>query len=820
MNFYLKVFYQGISRLFTLPRLSLPVVLTLSLTLAGVLAVIAMISNMVLKPLPDIKNEEALYSVKFDLKISDVMTIPFINEKRLAELTKAYHQHGDFASLETGRDSLNINESEVEVTKFAASTNFPTVVTHNRLMLGEAPNKENIDNGVWISESLWRNAYQANINVLNTTLEVNEKTRQIKGIYQNLISYNASAEKNEQQIWQFYSLDEALLDAETKPFGTRLGIFFRQNSKALTADDIIQFFNNYAESNSESVPISTWLKKFENDVQVTLFRDVLLDGQNSMLILLLVTVIVLLIMSSLNLLNLFIAYYQKRRQEFATQLFLGASVGKLKRMVFIENLPTFLLSSFLGLLGAAWVIRLLPIVSGGNIKHLELIQLDSFTIISSVCLVLLINFIFSTIAVKQFDHKQLLMELNSGNKGVNSVKVNFMSKFLFVAQVSSAVVILTGSAMLADSAYSKLNFDLGFEVGNTYLATVSLNSSQPPLPHDRAELMTELAKRQEYNQEQHQQLSGIVSAAFPYAKVLKGQGEPFGFALQGVSVTADTHDGSTLTYGLKHLAPDYISAFKLKLIAGRNVTEEEFNNNDKVVIINKTLAKSLSKDGVITSVLGTEFDEHQVIGVVTDHYSFQNQEGKGFAIAHYKKSLTPDSIQLVLQLPNNESIDHDLLESTIRSSDLSIKKVEVISLHKEWDHSNLGKRVQFYFVLMLTFLTLLLATLGSNGMALSFTELKRFELAVRMATGASRVSLLKKTLKDFSGLLLSSVIISVLLASTIYLILKEKVAEMPSFSWQSLLLFNVLLLAIVCSAITLVVWKTINKDPMKALREN
>jgi predicted lysophospholipase L1 biosynthesis ABC-type transport system permease subunit len=121
---------------------------------------------------------------------------------------------------------------------------------------------------------------------------------------------------------------------------------------------------------------------------------------------------------------------------------------------------------------------------------------------------------------------------------------------------------------------------------------------------------------------------------------------------------------------------------------------------------------------------------------------------------------------------------------------------------------------------MLTFLTLLLATLGSNCMALSFTELKRFELAVRMATGASRVSLLKKTIKDFSGLLLSSVIISVLLASTAYLILKENAVTMPDFSWQSLLFFNVLLLAIVCSAITLVVWKTINKDPMKALREN
>jgi ABC-type antimicrobial peptide transport system permease subunit len=820
MNFYLKVFYQGISRLFTLPRLSLPVVLTLSLTLAGVLAVIAMISNMVLKPLPDIKNEETLYSVKFNLKASDVVIIPYIDEKRLAELAKAYHQSGDFASLRSGSDSLNINESEVEVTKFEASTNFPTVVTHNRLMLGEAPNKENIDNGVWISESLWRNAYQANMNVLNTTLEVNDKTRQIKGVYQNLISYNSLSEKNEQQIWQFYSLDEALLNAESSTVGASMDLFFRQNNKALTADDLIQFFNNYAENNPEQKSKNSWLKMFEKDVQVMLFRDVLLDEQNSMLILLLVTVIVLLIMSSLNLLNLFIAYYQKRRQEFATQLFLGASVGKLKRMVFIENLPTFLLSSFLGLLGAAWVIRLLPIVSGGNIKHLELIQLDAFTIISSVCIVLLINLVFSTIAIKQFDHKQLLMELNSGNKGVNSVKANFMSKFLFVAQVSSAVIILTGSAMLADSAYSKLNVDLGFEIENIYSASVELELSQDPLPEDELARKEELKKRQEYNQALHKQMSELVTSAFPHANVLKSQSEPLGLTFRGIKISENPKDGNTLTYGYKHIAPDYIPTFKLKLIAGRNMTEEEFNNNDKVVIINETLAKNLSEDGEITSVLGTELDKEQIIGVIANHYDRMNDGVNGFGLSYSKVNLGPQTIQVILQVPNGEHIDHDLLESTIRSSDLPIKNIIVRNLVKSLDNSNLGKRVQFYFVLMLTFLTLLLATLGTNGMALSFTELKRFELAVRMATGASRMSLLKKTIKDFSGLLLSSVIISVLLASTIYLILKEKIIEIPDFSWQSLLLFNVLLLAIVCSAITLVVWKTINKDPMKALREN
>mgnify|MGYP005989856157 CR=1 FL=1 len=820
MKFYLSIFNKGVLRLFTVPKLTLPVLLTLSLTLAAVLAVIAMISNMVLKPLPDIKDEKSLYSVKFNLKLSDVMNMSFLDEKRVAELENAYKQYGDFASLTNVQDSLTINDVELAVTRFKASENFPNVVTNNRLILGEAPNKKNIENGVWLSEALWQIGYQANLNVLNTTVELYGKTFQVKGVYKNYVSYYSRTERNEQQVWQFYSADDALLKAEVNSFGYYIDLFFRQTNRLITAEEINQFFDDYTANNPDLGSLNYWLTNYEKDIQVTQFRNTLLDNQNYMLVILLVTVSVLLLMSSLNLLNLFIAYYQKKRQEFATQLFLGASLFKLKIMIFIENLPTFISAAFLGLLGAAWIIRLLPLISGGNIKYLELIQLDFLTVISSVCIVLLINYIFSTIALRQFDHQQLLMELNSGNKGVNSVKANFMSKFLFIAQISSAVVILTGSAMLADSAYSKVSVDLGFDPGNTYVATVGLKLALEPLPEDEKAVTLAFAKRKKHNKDIHEQIATMISSVFPNAKVLDSQNDPFGFTTQSINIIDNPNGDAKITYGVRSIAPDYISAFNLKLLNGRNITDEEYINGAKVVIVNKSLAENLSEGDDWGSVIGTQFDDRQIIGVIADHQEMMTKQGNKFSVAHYPSSYNPELVQIILQLSDGAKIDHDSLVSTIKNIDLPVESVEVINLINEWELGNLAIKVQFYFIIALTFLTLLLAALGSNGMALSFTELKRFELAVRMATGASRMSLLKKTIKDFSGLLLSSVIISVLLASTAYLILKENAVTMPDFSWQSLLLFNVLLLAIVCSAITLVVWKTINKDPMKALREN
>jgi len=818
MRFYLSIFNKGIARLFTLPRFTLPVLITLSLTLAAVLAVVAMFNNMVLKPLPDIKDEKSLYSISLEVQLSEAIKISLFSEKRIAELAKNFQQYGEFSSLERINDSLEINDQKLAVTKFTASDNFHNVVTKNELLLGEQPNEKNIENSVWLSESLWRAAYQENPKVLNMTLLVGEESRQIKGVYKDLISYQKNTNTNKQQMWHFYSLEQMILQAENANFGKVISVFFREKESGLNQEEIIQFFTTYISKSSTLAILNNWIEKTELDVNVIKYREYLLEKQSDMLILLLFTAVVLLIMSSLNLLNLFIAHYQKRRQEFATQVFLGASLGKLKKMVFVENLPTFLFSAFFGLIGAAWVIRLIPVISAGSIKHLELIQLDVFTIMVSMIIVLFINLIFSIMAIRQFEHQKLLTELNSGNKGVNSAKNTLTSKVLFITQISFAVVILTSSAMLANSAYEKLSVELGFTPGNTYMANVTLDLPKEELPEDKEKRSLIIEKRSQYNKEIHRQISDAIQSTMPSANILKSQAEPFNSRI--IYTQAESHRTYSISYIRKNIAPDYIDTFKLKLLAGRNMTKDEYDKGDKVAIVNETLANYLSKDGELSSVIGTEFNERQIIGIVADHYSRMQTPEMRFGVAHYDKSDFFEYIKVVMQLPDGEVIDEELLNSTIRSLDLPIKEIEMTNFVDEWQEYTLNERVQFYFIIGLSMLTLLLAGLGSNGMALSFTALKRFEIAIRMAVGASRVSLLQKTLKGLRTLLLISTVISITLTLSIYLVLKEQVVNMPEFSWQAFVLFNIILLGIVCSTIVLVVWKTINKDPMKALREN
>lgn len=830
MSFYLRALRHGVLRLFTLPRLSLPILLTLSLTLAAVLAVVAMSSHLIFKPLPDIKDEKSLYVINRTMAVSEDMRVSMFTAKRLALLAEQYKGYGQFAAYQADESAVTVNETNYPVSRFDASHNFMPVVG-GTLLLGEQPNNVNTQNSVWISQSLWQSAFQKSVNAIGQTLQIEGTSLQIRGVVSDFSSFNSdNDEKYAQQVWRYYDLAEkAAMPTQMSINGSLLPLF-RQTERAFTADDMESFWQQYYLDQGDQLgPMKQMFESMNPESSATLYRDNLMADQQTMLLFLLATVVILLVMASLNLLNLFIAHYQQREQEFATQLCMGASRNTLLVMSFLENLSTFLLAAVLGLLGAAWLIRLLPIISGGNIAMLELVQIDAITIAVAVAIVLIINLFFAFLSTRQFDEAQLISNLNNGNKGVNAGKVTRLSQVLFIAQLSSAAVILTGTAMLANTAYAELNINLGFEPGNTLIANVRLQNNDDPVLNtaeieEQAKqdpIATEQKTKQRYQGalEIKNQLEQAVLQVQPGITSLQSQGEPFNFNTV-INMTEDEQTRERFTYMTINIAPDYLQTYKLNLLAGQNMSQTQYQNLEPVALINETFAKQLSTDGTIESVIGKEVSLRQIIGVVADNYTIMaKDQGYPTMLYSYSHDAPNFGITLAMQLPPGQRFDKHAIMHAIKYAHPQVIEVDARTLDERWDEQVMPQRVQFYFISALSLLTLLLAAVGSNGMAMSFTELKRFELAIRMATGASRLNLMKRTLKSFNGLLLSALAIAITLACGLYLTLQSAIPLLPAFSWQALTIFTSLLIAIVFSAIVLVVWRIINADPMRALRE-
>ena len=542
MSFYLRALRHGVLRLFTLPRLSLPILITLSFTLAAVLSVVAMSSNLIFKPLPDIKDEQSLYAINRTMAVSEDMRVSIFTTKRLALLAEQYKLYGQFAGFQADESAIKVNDVDYPVSRFDASDNFMAVVG-GELLLGELPNLENSQNAVWISTSLWHSAFQNNANVIGQTLQVEGKSLQIRGVVADFSSFaSENDEKYAQQIWLYYNLAEQASKPTQMTIDGSLQPLFRKTQQAITANDIEDFWLQYYQQQAEQLgPMKQMFESMNPQSTAILYRESLMAEQQTMIWFLLAAVTILLIMASLNLLNLFIAHYQQREQEFATHLCMGATRNKLLVMSFLENLSTFLLAAILGLLGAAWLIRTLPIISGGNLEMLELVKIDASTILVALVAVLSINLFFAFLSTRQFDQTQLISNLNNGNKGVNAGKITMLSRILFIAQLSSAAVILTGTAMLANAAYNTLNVDLGFTPGNTLVAQISLHNNEKALltnaelEAQKAALDNDPDSEQKAKQrfqgilDIKHQLSQAVQKIQPNITILQSQGEPFNF---------------------------------------------------------------------------------------------------------------------------------------------------------------------------------------------------------------------------------------------------------------------------------------------------
>jgi len=183
-------------------------------------------------------------------------------------------------------------------------------------------------------------------------------------------------------------------------------------------------------------------------------------------------------MATLNLLNLFIAHYQGRTKEFAIQISLGASLTKVRLLVLLENLPSFILAAITGLLVTGWAIRSLPLIAGDSLPMIDAISIDSTTIFASIAIIFALSVLFSSLALVDIDKHALGNNLNSSGKGIQAQSNQWLSRVLMVLQLSIASILLTASVMIAMQSYQAVYQETGYDIGNSYEIGITVSDEE------------------------------------------------------------------------------------------------------------------------------------------------------------------------------------------------------------------------------------------------------------------------------------------------------------------------------------------------------
>jgi len=816
MSLASKAISSGIARVFTLPRLSLPLILTLGLTLGAVLSVIAIASSLLVQPLQGVPNEKRIQSYSIETIIDD-STFSFLDMKRLAHFNDDFADIGQWAGLSTKKAKVSFNNTHYEVNKNSASSNILKVLGTN-LIKGQDITIASPERFVWISESFWQSAFSGSESALGQTVKLDDKSYSIVGIIEDVSAIKSSGIINLNQIWQITNLAEIKGTAEAEsPLGSDFNILvlMKNSTNILTSEEIEKWGKKYATTNfnAEATRLFKLVNKdsqFESSNQS--YRDHLLGSARSLITTLMITVIALLLMAVLNLLNLFIAHYQARSKEFAIQLSLGASLGKLRLLIFLENIPCFALAAITGLLSAGWIIKTLPVLASNNLPLLNSISLNIPTLISAVVIVMLLTLIFSLLATIDVNRHNLIDNLNSSGKGLQAQSNQTLSKSLMVFQLSLTSILLTSSAMLAVQSYQEAYSDLGYSLGNSYavsMTTINMDFSKKKT--DRNEIL--------------RMINFIESTASDSTVIVPDYG-PLDGVLSSRSFK-DEENNISFKYGYSYVNENYFPAFNIDFIAGKNISKEQMVNNAPVAIIDARMAKLIYPNLSYEEIIGREFkaSKSEILNIQGIVPTLRRYPGDLASAA--KPTIYGNKFDYLyyyfrtytVMMPDGKKLTTAMLEDKFKQQFPLLENLRVRSLNENWSEMTKTHRVSFWITLTITLLTLFLATLGVSGLTQMTTSHRKYELAVRMATGAKQSLLVKFMLKDALWMLVIGLGLGFSISVLGYQQLKNNFIMLPEFNGLAMSILDMGLIVIVLFSVIIPAWRVISSDPMQALRE-
>ena len=307
--------------------------------------------------------------------------------------------------------------------------------------------------------------------------------------------------------------------------------------------------------------------------------------------------LLLLAVAAANVSNLMLARSAARRREFALQLSLGATIGRLRRQALAEALVLCLGGGLLGIAIAAGAVRLFAALGPSNAPRLDAVTVNWLGVLvaltASACVALLLS-VMTVAGNRDVALSPTLTE--SARGGTGSRKQMRVRHALIVTELALTMVLLVGAGLLGKSLRSVLAVDPGYRLDNALIADVTL-------PWDESDASRQL-RFQDSLVERVRALPGVTAAAFISDFPLGGgwyangtfveMSRPDEFAsyepIQAMSAEERAARSTLAEYRVA--GPGYFETMGIPLIRGRLIGEQDGAEAPQVAVISESLAKA------------------------------------------------------------------------------------------------------------------------------------------------------------------------------------------------------------------------------------
>jgi predicted permease len=668
---------------------------------------------------------------------------------------------------------------------------------------------------VVISYGLWQRKFGGDPAIIGRTLSLGSDPYTIIGVLGRDFRSDPEAD-----IW---------LPFQFEPNSTNQGHFFQAaallkpgitlaQANAQMKIAATQFHRDYPESNSEQ------------SFAVEPLRDSIVGDVRSSLLILLGAVGLVLLIACANVANLLLVHATSRRREFAIRSALGAGRARIIRQLLTESALLALTGGMAGLLLGYIGVRALLAVSPAGLPRIgengSSVSLDWRVLAFTLTVALLTGILFGLVPAFHASRADLNSSLKeSSSRSGTGFRQNKTRSLLVISEVSLALVLLAGAALLIRTFVALHSVNPGFNPHNVLTMEMSLTG-------DRLEKTAGVAQLSRDARDRLSAIPGVESVTSGCCLPIEGKfGLPFNI-IGRPPVTGKDTPGA----GWMDVSPGYFDVFKIPLLRGRAFNEGDIASAPGVVIINESLAKQywpkqnpVGQQIIIGKDVGPEFAEpaRLIVGVAGDTHvgglsrppfpmMFVPQAQVTDGMTALNARITPQVWAVRTHGDPHQAASAIIEQLRQASGGFAVAHVrtmdEVVGLSTSRENFNMLLLVMFGGV------ALVLAAIGIYGLMAYSVQQRTQEIGIRMALGADRGLIRKLVVWQGTRLTLIGIVVGLAAAFGLTRLIASLLFGVKA--WDPIVFATVPL--ILAAVALLAVWVPASRaarlDPMQALR--
>jgi putative ABC transport system permease protein len=786
---------------------------TLALGIGATSAIFSVVKAVLMTPLPYASPERTVqiftrWTAFEKTWIADQEVIDFRNMSKTMTAIGAWG---------TGQQNLTGDGEPVRIGVGFVTANLFDVLgvrpLHGRLISPQ----EDVQNGAQVAVlgyPLWQSRYGGDANVIGRTLLINDVPVQVIGVmpegFRLPTDFNDEAAEPT-QLWRPIQWNMTQLSRNHGYFA--VATLAPGQTAASASDELRAITQRLTEQGAYPVPMqfSAFAVPLEEEIR---------GGVRPAMWLLMGAVGFLLLIACANVANLLLVRGDARLREMAVRTAVGAAPDRLVRQLLTESVVLSLMGALLGLVLASIGLRVLMAVDPTSLPPLAPVRLDWAVVSFALVLGVVTTIVFGLAPALRTLRLNLVESLREGGQATVGGHRQRLRSLLVVAEVTLAVVLVIGAALMVKSLAALSRIDLGFKADSMLTMRVSVPTARYDTPEKVVDFYRQL-------NEKVRALPGVQSAGFVRVLPLATTIGDYGLDVEGFQESPGNN-----AKGDWQIATDgAFEAMGARLMRGRWFAATDTSNSQAVAVINETMARTYWKNpedaigGQIKVGGGMSRPWVTVVGMVADerHNGVTGIVKEKFFVPHSQWHIaTSGSLIrggfLVVRTTGDPMALAGSVRSQIRALDANIPVANIRPMTEVVSTSLATPRLTGFLMGTFAAIALTLAAVGIYGVLSYLVARRTHEIGIRLAVGADRMQVLTMVLKQ--GLTLAGVGIVVGLAAALALtrLMRSLLYQVRPSDPETFVLVSLALVGVAVLAGAVPAYRATRVSPLIALR--